>query len=393
MVLSILNIIVLVCIARNYLRTYKSIIHPVSIYCISWILSLLVTLPDLFGGNKVTDTGNYMILISTGFVIIGSQIGEKFGVSRIVRLERNYLHLQKYCYFATAFAFANLFANYIVYLEIVRMGDLLGLSPWLIGRAVFSGGELVLEIPIWMKILNTLAIPTLLYTVSLYTNMQRFRLVCILLVLGSVLSYGLISGSRTSIIFSLGCSLVLLSVQAKLKRSFFVYLSILGILFFFLVSAFQGKITFFDLGFGYYGGGIVGLSRIVDNPQLVCPEGMSYRAVSAVLYPLGIGKPPPSPVLGYVCEDFGNIYTALIGPWRDFGWIGVMGYSLLFGFATSLAFYLLKSNKTEPLFQIIYSYCFMATVLFPVGDALFVSFTPVVALVLFRLILLKFKSC
>ena len=89
----------------------------------------------------------------------------------------------------------------------------------------------------------------------------------------------------------------------------------------------------------YYVGGPLGFGQVMDNPTAVGETGLSLRFFTQALDSAGIKIYLPNNILGYFDYKLGNIYTAYFAYWLDWQWAGVVIYSILIGFISSLVYY------------------------------------------------------
>jgi len=91
--------------------------------------------------------------------------------------------------------------------------------------------------------------------------------------------------------------------------------------------------------------GPVGFGQVMDNPELVGEKGLSLRFFTQMLNSFGYKDTLPDNVLGYIGSDLGNVYTWYFAYWLDGRWLGVVLFSLLGGFISSLVYlFALRGN-------------------------------------------------
>ncbi len=92
-------------------------------------------------------------------------------------------------------------------------------------------------------------------------------------------------------------------------------------------------------------GGPVAFGQVMNNPEVVGERGLSLRFFTQALNSVGIRETLPNNVLDYIGSDLGNVYTWYFAYWLDGSWLGVVLFSILSGFVSSLVYLLARRGN------------------------------------------------
>ncbi|WP_291059901.1 MULTISPECIES: O-antigen polymerase [unclassified Empedobacter] len=224
---------------------------------------------------------------------------------------------------------------------------------------------------------------------SNYISKKKYYIVIILSFL-----LGLITLARTTILMLIVGIFIIRYFQGRIKRKHYIYFLILILIFLLIVTSLRGQ-SDHNTSLGntisiYIFGGFPAFDTI--TPTISNDFGAyTFRFTYAILKVFDKSIIVQQTILPYVSiPQQTNVYTVMFPFFKDFGYIGIIVFSSIYGFIFGTVYKLAKQKIS--LYIIIFSFIFPCLLLQFIGEYIFSNFSTYLQYFILLLIPYYFKT-
>jgi oligosaccharide repeat unit polymerase len=365
-------------------RIGRSWLFPPALYAVVWSMVMFVAFLTQYKGYTLSEEAALIFIAGvTSFVFGGFVVTLYFGnkvqtVSVPLRREK-YIKTFIMVY---SVGLWSLIPAFII--AVNEAGQTVGIDQFALAARYTLGQVDRTGIPRFYQSLTSIGSVLAFCAAWLYNGSRRDKILLGLGV-GAPLTMSVLTFSRSPVYALLIGVLAILAFRKTVKSSTLAIGALIVLIITMSMGAFLGKTPglfdtqgssteVMDSLLVYYIGGPLAFSEVLASPSTVGEQQLSLRFFTQAFQSFGAEITLPDNVLAYVTEDLGNVYTMYFAYWLDWGWLGVIGVSVLAGIVCTGVYMLARRNL--PFGGVSLSLVISSIINTPVGDGLFGSVVP-----------------
>jgi oligosaccharide repeat unit polymerase len=337
-------------------RIGSSWLFPPSMYALYWGIVLVASTIITIGTNRLTAEATQVFLVGAYCFALGGIIAlGVVGSSRKSSIEISNKRKRIVRIIIVAFALGVVVLVPFFINAIRQIANSLRIDSFAMGSRFVLGlpdrGGISRVFRAFTSVAGVLAY----YAAWQYSGSRRDRITLGIAIIAP-LAMHTITFARTPIFTLIVGVLAILTLRGRIRRTKIVIVLLLALILSLGMGAALNKGPEFGSGDSpimaivrnlatYYVGGPIGFGQVMDVGELVGQKGISLRFFTQALNSLGAKIDIPSNVLGYAGGDIGNVYTIYFAYWLDWGWLGIIIFSILAGLVSSTVYLLARRGN------------------------------------------------